>query len=90
MDDLANRVAEILDRDSLPVGTLHLAGKEMASPADIAREIVRITNSESVVTETPSDSLQRSAKRPLHPKLVSTRETMLPSFQEALPRFLEI
>lgn len=87
-DDLANRIAEFLKREALPVGTLHVAGEEMASPAKVAREIVRLTNSQSVVTEISSDSLSRPAPRPKHPKLVSCRENMLLGFRDALPRFL--
>ncbi|MCC7498681.1 MAG: dTDP-4-dehydrorhamnose reductase [Bryobacterales bacterium] len=85
--DLAAVTYSILS-GGLPVGIYHTVNSGPASWFELADEVFRITGSSIRLNAVPAAYFPRKAKRPAKSVLINTRLKPLPSWRQAVGRFL--
>lgn len=86
--DLAERTQELL-RAQLPGGVYHITNSGSCTWYEFAQEIFNFKNIEINVQPCSSEEFPRPAKRPRYSILVNTKLPDMPTWQNALHRFLE-
>jgi dTDP-4-dehydrorhamnose reductase len=90
--DLSKSTFDLLEKNP-PSGTYHLASEGVCNWVEFAKEIIRLTGVEKEIKEVKSSEFPSKVKKPAFPALANTKAKelgiILPSWQDALKRYLE-
>lgn len=86
--DLADRTQELL-RAQLPGGVYHITNSGSCTWYEFAKEIFQLTHIDIDLQACSSEEFPRPARRPRYSILVNSKLPVMPTWQNALSRFLE-